>query len=125
MDEYDCPASALPGATEAERERLDSQLRECLDWGRECYWCGRPLAGTGYPAHVDHVIPRCMGGADEPSNFVVACLDCNLSKGGKLPWEWLPGRPDLWGAYREEYERRPVPPIDWALARAHMRRLGL
>jgi 5-methylcytosine-specific restriction endonuclease McrA len=115
-------AALLPGATEAERERLDAQLRAYLDAASECYWCGRPITErTGL--HIDHVIPRCAGGSSEAANLVPACERCNLSKSGKLPWDWLPDRPDLWATYREEYERRPVPPIDWALARARMRGL--
>ena len=78
-----------------------------------CYWCGRPLLSPPVASHLDHVIPRALGGADTRDNLVCACTDCNLSKGAKLPWEWLPARPDLWAACRAAYEDRPPAPLVW------------
>lgn len=34
--------------------------------------------------HVEHVIPRQHGGADEPDNLALACFHCNLHKGPNL-----------------------------------------
>jgi len=34
---------------------------------------------------VDHVIPRCQGGATSWSNLVGCCHACNASKGGRTP----------------------------------------
>jgi hypothetical protein len=34
--------------------------------------------------HVEHVIPRKHGGADDESNLALACVDCNLHKGPNL-----------------------------------------
>lgn len=31
--------------------------------------------------HVDHVVPRAAGGDDAITNYVTACVDCNLGKG--------------------------------------------
>lgn len=50
-----------------------------------CFWCPR-LVGTIY--HVDHFVPLTKGGSNWPSNIVIACPDCNLRKGAKLPDEW-------------------------------------
>jgi 5-methylcytosine-specific restriction endonuclease McrA len=33
---------------------------------------------------VDHVVPKVLGGTDEPHNLVAACLHCNSSRGGKV-----------------------------------------
>ena len=44
-----------------------------------CQYCGEPAN------HVDHVIPRCQDGTDDPGNLVAACAPCNLSKGGRTP----------------------------------------
>lgn len=52
-----------------------------------CYYCGRRLVKY----HVDHVIPLSRGGSDGAENKVLACPDCNLSKGSKLPSEWAKG----------------------------------
>jgi 5-methylcytosine-specific restriction endonuclease McrA len=43
---------------------------------RWCFYCGvRP----GWQR--EHKIPRSRGGIDHPSNIVMACMACNLSKG--------------------------------------------
>lgn len=52
-----------------------------------CYYCGCKLDKY----HIDHVIPLSRGGSDHPDNKVLACPSCNLSKGAKLPSEWVQG----------------------------------
>ena len=47
-----------------------------------CYYCKQPLEEN---FHVDHVEPRCKGGKNEPSNYVLACPECNTRKGGRTP----------------------------------------
>jgi hypothetical protein len=47
-----------------------------------CTWHGR-ITRLGH-RHVDHVLPRCEGGHDDPSNLVLACADCNLRRFGLL-----------------------------------------
>lgn len=49
-----------------------------------CFYCG---AKKGH-YHRDHVIPRSRGGSSDPSNLVIACAPCNLSKGARTPEEW-------------------------------------
>ena len=43
-----------------------------------CQRCGQP-GNT-----VDHIIPRKLGGGDEPSNLECLCATCNYSKGGRF-----------------------------------------
>lgn len=50
-----------------------------------CWWCGATL-GKNY--HVDHRVPIARGGKNTPENICLACPQCNLSKGAKLPGEW-------------------------------------
>lgn len=50
--------------------------------GEVCRYCG---CGDVDLLSVDHVVPRCQGGADDLGNLVVACLDCNRRKGGRTP----------------------------------------
>jgi len=52
-----------------------------------CQYCGKS-APDGEP---DHVLPLSRGGTDATTNLVWACKDCNRSKGGKTPREWLVG----------------------------------
>lgn len=48
-----------------------------------CAYCG----SAGH-LHWEHVIPRSRGGPDTIDNIVLACEQCNLSKGDKDPFEW-------------------------------------
>ena len=50
-----------------------------------CQYCGRRAPREDLT--LDHVIPRCRGGASTWDNVVVACLACNDRKGGRLPGE--------------------------------------
>lgn len=52
----------------------------------KCWWCGKPL-GDAY--HIDHRIPLVRGGTNAPENLCLTCPPCNLSKGAKLPHEWI------------------------------------
>jgi 5-methylcytosine-specific restriction endonuclease McrA len=56
-----------------------------------CYYaaCGHCKLGDAY--HLEHVIPLSRGGRNDPSNLVLACPKCNLSKNDKLPHEWCDG----------------------------------
>ena len=51
--------------------------------GYACVYCGRRTPSI--TLEVDHRLPRCMGGSDDPSNLVSACWDCNRGKGPLLP----------------------------------------
>lgn len=53
----------------------------------KCYYCQCKL--NKY--HVDHVVPLNKNGSEYPDNKVLACPHCNLSKGDKLPHEWVSG----------------------------------
>lgn len=71
--------------------------------GYHCRYCGNAITVMReYHAwirrwigliHVDHIIPRCKGGTDDPENLVTACRKCNLTKYDNvwqpLPLEWL------------------------------------
>jgi hypothetical protein len=56
--------------------------------GGACFYCGCAtlLTEDHVPAQatVDHVIPRCCGGENSPTNRVLACLACNAAKGSAV-----------------------------------------
>lgn len=52
-----------------------------LQKGR-CWWCKKKL---GKKYHIDHRIPLSKGGTNWPSNLVLTCPKCNLSKNARLP----------------------------------------
>lgn len=62
----------------------DIKLQFKVQKGR-CWWCSKKIKGI---YHVDHVIPLSRGGTNDPSNLVISCPKCNLSKNNKLPHEW-------------------------------------
>jgi 5-methylcytosine-specific restriction endonuclease McrA len=96
---------------------LDEKLNSYLASVAKCYWCGRDLTSDSAVIHLDHIIPVCEGGFYLKDNLVPACRACNLRKSGKLPWEFMPHREDLWGSYREAYERLALP--SWARWKRH------
>src|SRR5215213_3426120 len=61
-----------------------------------CAYCGVPLPLEPV-IHVDHKLPLSRGGSNDPSNLVLACAPCNLSKGAKTAQEYI--------AYRQEVKR--------------------
>jgi hypothetical protein len=48
-----------------------------------CRYCG--AAAPDAELTVDHVVPRALGGNDEPTNLVAACRDCNSGKSSTSP----------------------------------------
>lgn len=51
--------------------------------GFACRYCGG--AAPDVRLTVDHVMPVALGGNDEPSNLVAACVDCNSGKASTKP----------------------------------------
>lgn len=51
-----------------------------------CYWCKKATARSD--RHVDHIVPLSKGGAHAVENLCCACVNCNESKGAKLPQEF-------------------------------------
>lgn len=51
--------------------------------GHTCRYCGAKAPEATLT--VDHVIPRTLGGADDPTNLVAACTDCNAGKSSTAP----------------------------------------
>jgi 5-methylcytosine-specific restriction endonuclease McrA len=47
--------------------------------GGKCHYCATPLTLEG-PWHVEHKMPKALGGGNEPSNLVAACTACNHEK---------------------------------------------
>jgi hypothetical protein len=49
-----------------------------------CEYCRAPEAVFNLPFVVEHIIPSVRGGADEKSNWALACRSCNLHKGAHI-----------------------------------------
>lgn len=50
-----------------------------------CWWCNEPMQEW----HIDHRIPLAKGGTNDARNLCLAHAKCNLSKGSKLPAEFI------------------------------------
>lgn len=48
-----------------------------------CRYCG--ASAPDVKLTVDHVVPVALGGSDDPSNLVAACVDCNAGKTSTSP----------------------------------------
>lgn len=46
-----------------------------------CHYCGTEASQA--ELHVDHVVPQSLGGTNDPSNLVTACVECNSGKAGR------------------------------------------
>jgi hypothetical protein len=51
---------------------------------RRCVYCGK----QNVPFEIDHVLPKSRGGSDRISNLVLACHDCNQTKGNQTAAEF-------------------------------------
>jgi 5-methylcytosine-specific restriction endonuclease McrA len=55
------------------------------DGGFSCCGCGR-AGDEDDEWHVDHIIPRSIGGADVEANCQLLCKRCNSRKGARVHW---------------------------------------
>jgi hypothetical protein len=51
---------------------------------KRCEYCRMHQALQGATFHVDHIVPRCLGGLSELSNLAWACPGCNLYKANRV-----------------------------------------
>lgn len=50
-----------------------------------CQACGAsPSDDEGVTLHVDHILPKSLGGTESVENLQTLCLRCNISKGNKF-----------------------------------------
>lgn len=82
LGEYERPAKAVELAElRRHRKRLARSRAR-----RYCRYCGRDVDKK--KVEVDHIVPKSRGGSNHPTNLVLCCRECNLSKGSKTPEEW-------------------------------------
>lgn len=68
---------------ESLRKRLGLRVTRAIDArdGGCCVYCGATADESGSHLHLDHVVPRSLGGEDTPCNLVTACRACNCTLG--------------------------------------------
>jgi 5-methylcytosine-specific restriction endonuclease McrA len=53
--------------------------------GFTCQYCGHAFARA--KLNLDHVVPKSQGGRTTWENVVCSCIECNLRKGGRTPYQ--------------------------------------
>jgi hypothetical protein len=48
-----------------------------------CEYCGLSQTGQEAAFHIDHVVPRVVGGLTSEENLALACVSCSLHKAAK------------------------------------------
>lgn len=71
--------------------------------GFTCKYCGRQ--SDVVPLQIDHVLPVCQGGTNDPENLVTACADCNAGKSGKRIIQHAPTEQDRLRLAQERAEQ--------------------
>ena len=66
------------------RASRELELKVKARANNRCEYCLMHQALQGASFHVEHVIPRCVGGNSELSNLALACPGCNLHKGDRV-----------------------------------------
>ena len=62
----------------ARQEAIGRQVGRCADCGRICAtYVGGKWETASLGGEVDHVLPLCEGGTDEPSNLRLRCKSCH------------------------------------------------
>jgi 5-methylcytosine-specific restriction endonuclease McrA len=69
--------------------RLSTRLAIYHRDGFACVYCGEGSEEAGRGMTLDHVVACELGGSNEPSNLVTACLSCNSSKQDATTREWF------------------------------------
>lgn len=75
------PVTDTPHVSRRRREIFERSNGKCL-------YCGTPLDLTG-KWHIEHQLPRALGGDDRPINLVAACVPCNLAKSDSTAIEFV------------------------------------
>lgn len=53
--------------------------------GFKCQACGAsPKSDNEVKLHVDHILPKSLGGCEQSHNLQALCLECNISKGNRF-----------------------------------------
>jgi len=55
----------------------------CERAGQRCEYCHTSRRVIGMPLVLDHIVPKALGGANQPGNLCAACYRCNEYKGAK------------------------------------------
>ena len=70
------------------REKREKILQKLISLhGKVCWYCGLDI--TYDEKHIDHIIPKSVGGANDISNYALTCKFCNHAKYDGMLGEFL------------------------------------
>lgn len=81
-----------------------------------CRYCGE--SSESVKLVVDHVVPICQGGTNDPENLISSCESCNQGKGGRLIQAIAPTDGDTLRIRQEYREQEELARITAASAKA-------
>jgi hypothetical protein len=82
------PASVSTADDDAPRH-VSRRRREIFERSEgRCHYCSAVLTLDG-KWHVEHQLPRALGGGDDALNLVAACVRCNLEKSDRTALEYI------------------------------------
>jgi len=108
--------------------RRSTRLAVYLRDGLVCVYCGADGRHGGAVLVVDHLVPRVLGGGNDPGNLATACWTCNARRRAVPLWEFVAGLDDAEAIRRRvrNARRRALPrqeareldqdPPDWLVA---------
>lgn len=83
------PTPQTPNVTELSTAMVSRRRREIFTKSAgKCHYCADPLTLDG-KWHIEHMMPRAMGGSDDTINLVAACVTCNLRKADRSAIEFV------------------------------------
>jgi hypothetical protein len=86
------PVAAPAAAAEPASPKVTRRRREIFDKSEgRCHYCDESLLLEG-AWHIEHMMPRALGGTDAPLNLVAACTRCNLAKSDRTAIEFVAER---------------------------------
>ncbi len=90
-------ARVLPVAMAPSVRPVSRRRREIFERGAgRCHYCSCTLQLDG-KWHVEHQLPRALGGTDDAVNLVPACVPCNLRKSDRTAVEFMATEGDRHG----------------------------
>jgi hypothetical protein len=79
----------VPAEPHAAAPAVSRRRREIFERSQgKCFYCSTALQVDG-EWHVEHQMPRALGGTDAPLNLVAACVRCNLQKSDSTALEFI------------------------------------
>lgn len=82
----------IPDSAVIPISRISRRRQEVFEKSHgRCHYCGTPLTLDG-KWHVEHMMPRALGGVDQMVNLVAACAPCNLEKSDRTAIEFVSAR---------------------------------